>query len=191
MWGLYWICLVLPSFCDCHSVIPWPFRWKFSPHFSPELWGQESWNLVHTWTVGDYIVLLESGCWCLSIPLFLHFSFSPIFKHQKFLSHFSQELLRPKLKLGTHMDNGWLYRVYQNQAALAYSSLYFFIFLSLQLSNIKRFGRLFLRNCEDYNVETWYTRGQWVDVSCVPESSCCFLFIPLFLHFSFSPIFKN
>ena len=32
--------------------------------------------------------------------------------------------------------------------------------------------------------------GQWADVSCKPESGCCCLFIPLFLHFSFSPIFN-
>ena len=29
------------------------------------------------------------------------------------------------MKLGTHMDNGQMYRVYQNQAAAAYSFLYF------------------------------------------------------------------
>ena len=32
-------------------------------------------------------------------------------------------------KVGTHVDSGQMYHVYQNQAA-AYSSLYFFIFLS-------------------------------------------------------------
>ena len=50
----------------------------------------------------------------------------------------------------------------------------------------------FLRNCEAYKVETWYTRGQWTDVSYIPESgSCCCIFVPLFFHFSFSPIFKH
>ena len=49
--------------------------------------------------------------------------------------------MRPeKLKLGAHIDNGWMYRVYQSQAvAAAYLFLYFFIFLSLQFSNIKMF----------------------------------------------------
>ena len=70
-------------------------------------------------------------------------------------------------KLGVHVDKGWLYRVYQKQAAAAYSSFYFFIF-SLQFSNIKKFRRTSLRNCEAYKVETWYTRGQCVDVSCTP-----------------------
>ena len=49
--------------------------------------------------------------------------------------------LRPRrLKLGTHVDSGWMYGVYQNQAAAAYSSLYF---LFLQYSNIKIFITLF------------------------------------------------
>ena len=57
--------------------------------------------------------------------------------------------VRPRrLKLGAHMDNGWMYHIYWNQAAAAYLSLYFFIFLSLQFSNIKIFHHTFLRNCE-------------------------------------------
>ena len=67
------------------------------------------------------------------------FSFSNI-QILKVSSHFSQELRPRKLKLGAHMDNGWMYRVYQNQAAAAaYLFLYVFIFLSLQFSNIKMF----------------------------------------------------
>ena len=43
--------------------------------------------------------------------------------------------VRPRrFKLGSHVDNGWLYHVYQNQAVAAYSSLYFFF---IQYSNIK------------------------------------------------------
>ena len=53
-----------------------------------------------------------------------------------------------RLKLGAHMDNGWMYRVYQNQAAAAYLSLYFFIFIFLQFSNMKVFRHTFVRNCE-------------------------------------------
>ena len=41
--------------------------------------------------------------------------------------------MRPRtLKLGTHVDNEGMYHVYRNHAAASYSSLYFFIFLSLQ-----------------------------------------------------------
>ena len=52
--------------------------------------------------------------------------------------------MRPRrLKLGIHMDSGQMYHVYQNQAAAAYSSLYFFIFLSLQFSTLKFLVKLF------------------------------------------------
>ena len=73
-----------------------------------------------------------------------------------------------------------MHRVFWNQAAAAYSSLYFFSFLSLQFSNIKIFCHTFLRNYEAYKVDTWYTRGQWVDVSCIPQSGCCCFFVAYF-----------
>ena len=73
--------------------------------------------------------------------------------------------MRPrKLKLYAHLENEWMYPVYRNEAAAAY-----FNFLSLQFSNIKNFRHTFLRNCEAEKFETWYTRGQWVDVSCIPK----------------------
>ena len=54
------------------------------------------------------------------------------------------------------------------------------------LSNFEEYFRhTFLKNCEAKKIETWYASGQWVDVSCIPESGC-FVFVPLFLHFSFS-----
>ena len=90
--------------------------------------------------------------------------------------------MRPtRLKHGQWVDVS-IMTIYRNQAAAAYSSLYFFIFLSLQFSNIKMLRHTFLRNCEAYKVETWYTRGQWVAVSCIPESGSCSY---LSLYFSF------
>ena len=77
------------------------------------------------------------------IFLSLQFSNIKIFRHT-----FSGTMRPRRLKLGTHMDSRQLYRVYQNQVAAAYSSLYFFIFLSLQFSNIKIFRHTFPRNCE-------------------------------------------
>ena len=67
----------------------------------------------------------------------------------------------------------------------------FFIFLSLQLSNMKVFRHTFLRNCEALKVETWYTCRQWADVWYIPELGCSCLFVPLFLYFPFSPVFKH
>ena len=109
-------------------------HWNFSSHFSREQWGLEDWKLVHTWTVGRYIMYTRSGCCCLFIPLF--------------------------------------------------------IFLSLQFSTLKFFVTLFTGAVRSRRLKL-STRGQWADVLWIPESGCCCLFIPLFLHFSFSPIFKH
>ena len=65
-----------------------------------------------------------------------------------FVTFFSGTVRCKRLKLGTHIDSGQMYRVYRNQAAAAYLSLYFFIFLSLQFSNIKIFRHTLLTNCE-------------------------------------------
>ena len=49
--GLYWICLVLPSFLP--SVIPSvQLSEKVSSRFSQQLYRLQSWNLVHTYSVG-------------------------------------------------------------------------------------------------------------------------------------------
>ena len=88
--------------------------------------------------------------------------------------------MRPRrLKLGTHIDSGQMYHVYRNQAAAAYSSHYFFIFLSL-----KFFVTLFSGTVRPRRLKLG------TNVSFIPESGFCCLFVPLFLHFSFSPIFK-
>ena len=82
------------------------------------------------------------------------FFFLSNFQTFKFVITLFSELVRPRrLKHGTHMDSGQMYRVYWNQAA-AYLSLHFFSFLSLQFSNIKSFCCTFLRNCRAYKVET-------------------------------------
>ena len=84
------------------------------------------------------------------IRLFLHihpfissFFFLSNFQTLKFFVTLFSGTVRPRrLKLSTRVDSGHMYRVYQNQAAAVYSSLYFFIFLSLQFSNIKLFVTL-------------------------------------------------
>ena len=50
-----------------------------------------------------------------------------------FVTFFSGTVRPRSLRLGAHMDNGWMYCVYRNQAAAAYLSLYFFIFITLLL----------------------------------------------------------
>ena len=74
--------------------------------------------------------------------IFLSLQFSTL----KFFITLFSETVRPRLKLGTLIDSGQMYHVYWKGAAAAYSSHYFFIFLSLQFSYIKIFHHTFLRN---------------------------------------------
>ena len=101
---------------------------KFLAHFYQELWGLEGWNLVHMWTGLIYGVYQNQAAAAYS---FLYFFFLQYSNIKVFVTLFSGTVRPRKLKLGAHMDNGWMYRVYQNQAAAAaYLFLYFFIFLS-------------------------------------------------------------
>ena len=76
----------------------------------------------------------------LYVFIFLSHQFSTL---KLFITLFSGALRPRRLKIGTHVDSEQIYHVYQNQAAAAYSFLYFFIFLSLQFSTLKLFITLF------------------------------------------------
>ena len=144
---------------------------------------------VDSWQIyGVYRIRAAAAYLSLYFFIFRSLQFSNI---RFFVTLFPETMGPRKLEIGTYVDSRQMNCVYRNPAAASYSSLYFFIFLSLQFSNIKMFRPTFLRNCEALKVETWYTRGKWADVSCRPKSGCCYLFIPLFLHFSFSPIFSH
>ena len=78
--------------------------------------------------------------------LYFFIFFLSNFQTLKFFVTLLSGTVRPRrLKLGTHVGSEWMYRVYQNQTAAVYSSLYLFF---LQYSNIKNFRHTFLRNCE-------------------------------------------
>ena len=62
--------------------------------------------------------------------LFFFFFLSNFQTLKFFVTLFSRTVRPRRLKLGTHMDSGQMYQLYQNQAAAAYSSLYLFFFLS-------------------------------------------------------------
>ena len=88
----------------------------------------------------------ETDCCCLRVPLCLPFMSSFYFLSnfqtlKIFIALLSGNVRRTKLKLGAHVDNGWMYRVSRNQTAAAYSSYYFFIVRS-NFSNIKNFVTL-------------------------------------------------
>ena len=83
------------------------------------------------------------------LSLYFLFFFLSNFQTWKFFVTLFSGTVRPRrFKLVTHMENGGMYRVYRNQAAAHIRPFIFFIFLSLQFSNIKNFRHTFLRNCE-------------------------------------------
>ena len=109
----------------------------------------EDWNMVHTWTVGRCIVYTGVRLLVLIRPFISSFFFLSNFQTLKFFVTLFSGTVRPRrMKHGTQVASGQMYCVYRNQAAEVYSSLYFFVFLSLQFSNIKIFRHTFLRNCE-------------------------------------------
>ena len=101
-------------------------------------------SVYNTWTMGKCIVCTEIRLLVL-IRLFISsFFFLSNFQTLKFFVTLFSATVRPRrLKHGTHVDSGQMYRVYRNQAAGVYLSLYFFFFLSLQFSNIKIFRHTF------------------------------------------------
>ena len=60
-----------------------------------------------------------------------------------FVTLFTGTVRPRRLNLGTHVDSGWMYRVYQNQTAAAYSSLYYLFFSFSNIQTLKFFVTLF------------------------------------------------
>ena len=167
----------------CHSIT---FRLKFSSHFSQELWGLEDWNLVHTWTVGRCIVCTGIGLLVFIRPFISSFFFLSNFQTLIFfVTLFSATVRQRRLKHGTYVDSGQMYHAYRNQAADIYSSLYFFVFFLSNFQTYKFFVTLFSETVWPRRLKLG-THVQWADVSCLPESGCCCLFIPLFFIFLLS-----
>ena len=88
------------------------------------------------------------------------------------------------------MNSGWMYHVYRIQATAAYSSLCFFIFLSLQFLNIENFCHTFRRNCEAFKVEIWYNvdNGWMYSVYGNQAAAYLSLYFFIFLSLQFSNI---
>ena len=84
----------------------------------------------------------RTATYCLSVPLFVHFSFSPMEKF--FVKDFSATTWVRILKFGTKLDSDKLYCVTKEQPHIAYQSLYLFIFLSLQWKFLSQISQLLL-----------------------------------------------
>ena len=65
-----------------------------------------------------------------------------------FVALFSGTVRPIKLKLDTHVDNGWMYRLYRNQVAVSYLSLISLFFFLSNVQKLKNIRYTFLRNCE-------------------------------------------
>ena len=130
----------------------------------------------------DVSCILESYCCCLFVSLFIFLSlqFSNIYI---FVTLFSGSVTPTKLILGTHVDNVLTYCVNQNQTDAAYSSLYF-IFLS-HFQILKRLSGT-MRPTKS-RLGTHMDNGL---MYCVYQNQVGTTYLS-FIHFSFSPIFKN
>ena len=88
-----------------------------------------------------------------------------------------------KSKLATHMVNELMYSVYWNQVAAAYLSHYFFIFLSLQFSNVKKF-------LSHFSQEMWCLQSQNLVHLCTMNWCILYARIGLLVNF-LSLLFPN
>ena len=164
--------------------------------------------MLGQWADGSCIP--ESGCCCLFVSLFLHFSFSPIFNieifHHSFLRNCEAIFLslqfstfkffvtlflgtmRPRrLKLGTHVNSGQMYHVIR---LLLLSYLFISSFLFLSSFQHWNFSSHFSWELWSLKIETWDTHRQWADVSYILYSSGCCCFFHLIISSFFFPIFK-
>ena len=117
------------------------------------------------------------------------FVFLPSFEIlQSFVTLFSGTVRPTKLKIDTHVNNGWMHRVYRNQTAVAYSSLPFF-FLFLHFPNIKNFRHTFLKTSRPTKLkrDTHMNNGYIVYTG----TRLLLLSVPFFFFLCFIPILKH
>ena len=124
---------ILNIFLALFSGTVRPKRLKFGTHVN------------NGWMYREYQNATAAACLFLYFFIFLSLQFSNI---KNLVALLSGIVSHRKLKLATHMNNGFMYRVYHTQAAAAAYSSFFFIFLSLQFSKINIFQHTFLRSRE-------------------------------------------
>ena len=104
-----------------------------------------------------------------------------------FVTIFSGTVRSRRLKLGTHVDSGQMYRVYRNQSAAAYLPLYIFTFLSLQFSTLKFLVTLFSGTVRHRRLKL----GTHMDSGQMYRNQAAAAYCSFFSSFSFTPIFKH
>ena len=145
-WGLYWICIAFPSFCD--SVIEiLSFRnlsdEKFSHTF---LRNWEAKKIETCYTCGHWadVSCIPGSCCCsYSSFIFSFFFLSNIQTLNIFVTFFSGPVRPRRLKLVTHVNNGWMYRVYRDHAAALFHPFNPSFFFLSNFQALKHFVTLF------------------------------------------------
>ena len=143
------------------------------------------------WVVGRCIVYTGIRL-LLPICLFISsFFFLSNFQTLKFFVTLFSQTVRPRrLKLGTHVDSGQMYHVYRNQAAAAYSSLYFFIFFLSSFQTLNIFITLLSGTVRSRTLKL----GTHVDSGWlygVYQNQAAAAYFYLYFLFFLSPIFKH
>ena len=143
------------------------------------------------WIVGICIVCTGIRLLLLICPFISSFFFLSNFQTLKFFVTLFSQTVRPRrLKLGTHVESGQMYPVSQNQAATAYSSLYFFFFFLSNFQTLKFFVTLLSGTVRPRrlklgtHVDSGWMYHVYQNQAAAAYSSLCFLFF-------LSPIFKH
>ena len=122
--------------------------------------------------------------YCLSVPLFVYFSFSPMEKI--FVKDFSATTWVRILKFDTKLDSDELYCVTKEQPHIAYQSLYLLIFLSLQWKFLSQISQLLLEPM--FSNFVYIVRMAKCTVQM--EIKMLILILASFFKFSFFPSFS-
>ena len=104
-----------------------------------------------------------------------------------FITPFSGTVRPRRLKLGTHRDSGQMYCIYRNQADML---IFFFIFLSLQFSNMKIFVTIFSGTMRPRRLKLGTHMNNGGYLSCIPES-CCWSYLSLYFYIFLSLQFSS
>ena len=129
------------------------------------------------------------------LSLYFSFSFLSSFQTLKFFVTLSRGIVRPrKFKLVTHMENGWMCRVYRNHAAAHIRPFIFSFFFLSNFQTLNFLSHFFqkLLGLEDWNLVHTRTVGRCIVYTEIRLLLSIRLFIHCFsLQFSNIKIFRH
>ena len=143
----------------------------------------KNWYKCWVWLV---LYKRESACCCLSFPLFVYFSFSPI---NLFVTEFSAPITARVFKFCILLERGQVYCGKENQdSVINFCLLFQFFFFSISHSNVIH-REICVKDFSGTSVPRILKFGTHVGyhLYCVKRVSLLLLIFPLVVHFSFSP----